>query len=217
MELLQYLKERLVAVEKKVCLNEDYKEMKALRLVIEKVASEMVSTPAASHVFVDEELEKDRKSREGAKHDSNNSPAANLPHGKRCAFIYNLAYKILSNGTGVASLAALEKQLEEEYGLKWQLKEGAQPVKLATYIYMYGVLNPEDNRLELLPRKLPGAVKAANYKQLAIAGKVLQLNEGVQGDQKKARKPISEEARQRYSERAKARWEAAKAAGRNVL
>lgn len=204
---IQFLKERLELVERRIASTDDYKEMKVLKRMI----AELEGTPIAISPQTNSNVHDIKAPRVGGYHkDMDNSPAAHIPHGRRASYIYDLIEEYLRGKGGVGEIEDIARYLREEKGLTWADKGKTSSSRISTYVSKYNELHTDDQRLQLYPPLTPGNKRVWKYTKVFYTGKQKVKNvEGKPIKPKRAGHTVSEETKRKMSEAKKA-WHAAK-------
>lgn len=187
---LEFLQLRLDAIKKRIARTDDYKEMRVLEKMIAEITAESEEETVLPETTIVEEENKLRFSdptpeptlhqvivnngRKTYKKDMENSPVAQLKHGERIPFVYDLVEEIAKSNGGEISIPKLMEILKQDYGMIWEDldKDGkAKNGRISSYINLYNEDHIDDQRLELFPKKEPGKTRVRRYEKVIYVGK----------------------------------------------
>lgn len=98
--------------------------------------------------------------------DSKNSPASELPRGKRTEFMYDLIEQIVHDAGGEIAIEEAERIIREEWNLTWEDKK--KDNRLVLYITDYNKKNEDNQRLGLWPMKKEGKKRVKRYEKIVL-------------------------------------------------
>ena len=172
---IKFLEERYQEVKKKVVSSPDYKEMKALEVVLsrmEKTEEPKLPDKSKLNIIYEPSGQKRDGGNTHKEHDPDNSPAKNIRWGERMARTYDLVEKVVIENNGIIDFKVLIDHLTDVHDLHWDDKgEGPTQTRIVSYIQMYNKNNPHDIRLHLLPERAEGVLKIRKYEQVVYVGK----------------------------------------------
>lgn len=157
---IDFLKERLATIKKRIAATQDYREMKLLERMIEEIEEEQepeefhlpeeIKSP--ERIEAEEQLERRIAGTEGYTRDINNTVAPNVPVGKRLEYIYDKTEEIVKAAGGRIKIKEAERKLSEMYGMVWDSGQK----RLSTCLAGYKLLHPENYQLEFKRAFKPG-------------------------------------------------------------
>ena len=103
------------------------------------------------------------------KKDMNNSPAAELPRGKRQEFMYELIEQIVQDKGGEAEIKEVERIIKEDWNLPWQ--ENDRDNRVVGYVLNYNKRNEDNIRLGLWPNREEGQKRVKRYEKVVLLKK----------------------------------------------
>ncbi len=172
-DTIEFLKNRLEVIKKRVVASNDYKEMKVLERMIEELEAPIShqeqaipQMPSATKF----------KRTSGYSKDMNNSPAKEMPHGRRISGIYGIVEKIVRENGGEMEIPLIVEFLKEDYGMKWKDvdkngEEKSSSSRISTYINKYNERHIDDQILQLLPAAPLGKSRPRKYTKVVLINK----------------------------------------------
>lgn len=103
------------------------------------------------------------------KKDINNSPAAELPWGKRQEFMYDLIEQIVQDRGGELEIKEIERTIREDHNLPWHKND--RDNRVVGYVLNYNKTNEDNIRLGLWPNRQEGQKRVKRYEKVVLIKK----------------------------------------------
>ncbi len=200
---IEFLKNRLSVIKKRIASTDDYKEMKVLeRMITELEVADTLSVASNSVAPKSSDAPRrvDVKTKRGFfPRDTEASVAAHVASGSRIVYIYETVEKIVKEHGGKIAVDKLEGILEKDYGMDWTTPRGDRNERphVCSYLGIYNKHHEDDQRLVAFPQRKEGKIRVRRYTHVQYVGK-----ERLNG---KTGRAISEETRQKMRD-ARKKW-----------
>ena len=168
--LISVLKEKRARLVHKIKQAPEYIELQKIKYAI-NILQEDTKESHELELTADPTGEK-KVERKAFSKDMRNSPAADLPFGKRAEFMYELIEQIVKEAGGEAEISFIEKRIREDWNLSWSDPTGS---RLVSYILQHNRRSPDDIRLGMWPKRKEGQKRVYRYKKIVALNNTFQL------------------------------------------